>query len=167
YRLNIVNITIPPLRERKEEIPKLIEHFMAKYQAKLNLKRMCHLSGQALKALIAYNWPGNIRELENSIQRFLVLGNDSALIGNLPVTIPSHPLPISKKNTTFKIWPTLKEVNRRAVQKIERETIKKVLELTCWNRKKTAQLLNISYKTLLTKIKECRIQESYSAYIPQ
>jgi two-component system response regulator AtoC len=163
YRLNIVNITIPPLRERKEELPVLIDHFMQKYRKKLNVDRKFKLSNRALRALLEYNWPGNIRELENIIQRFIVLGNEAALIGDLPVTIHPHTLQVSKKNSPFQIWPSLKEVNRRAVQKVESETIIKVLESTCWNRKKSARLLNISYKTLLSKMKECRIRGNYAA----
>lgn len=158
YRLNIVNITIPPLRERKEEIPVLIEHFLKKFGMKFNVKRKVKLSDHALKTLLQYNWPGNIRELENMIQRFIVLGNEGAMIGDLPMTIHPQTAQVSKKPSPFKIWPSLKEVNRRAVQKVESEAIKKVLELTCWNRRKSAQLLNISYKTLLYKMKECQIK---------
>jgi transcriptional regulator with GAF, ATPase, and Fis domain len=159
YRLNIVNITIPPLRQRKEEIPVLIDYFMKKYRKKLNLKREYRLSPQALETLLNYHWPGNIRELENMIQRFLVLGQEAPLLGDTPVTVHPHAFRVPKEPVQIKIWPTLREVNRRAVQDIEKETIKKVLEATCWNRKKAAEMLNISYKTLLSKIRECRIRE--------
>jgi transcriptional regulator with PAS, ATPase and Fis domain len=158
YRLNIVNITIPPLKERKEEIPVLIEHFLKKFAKKFNVTRKIKLSDHALKTLLQYNWPGNIRELENMIQRFIVLGNEGAMIGDLPMSIHPHMAQAAKRPSPFKIWPSLKEVNRQAVQKVESEAIKKVLEQTCWNRRKSAQLLNISYKTLLYKIKECRIK---------
>ncbi len=158
YRLNIVNITIPPLRERKEEIPVLIEHFLNKFATKFNVNRKIKLSDHALKTLLQYNWPGNIRELENMIQRFIVLGNEGAMIGDLPMSIHPHAAQVSKKPSPFKIWPSLKEVNRRAVQRVETEAIKKILEHTCWNRRKSAQLLNISYKTLLHKMKECQIK---------
>jgi two-component system, NtrC family, response regulator AtoC len=158
YRLNIVNITIPPLRERKEEIPVLIDHFLNKFRTKFNVNRKVNLSSHAHKTLLQYNWPGNIRELENMIQRFIVLGNEGAMIGDLPLSIHPSPAQVSKRPSPFKIWPSLKEVNRRAVQKVESEAIKSVLEKTCWNRRKSAQLLNVSYKTLLYKIKECQIK---------
>jgi two-component system response regulator AtoC len=158
YRLNIVNITIPPLRERKEELPVLIEYFLKKFGTKFNVNRKIKLSDHALKTLLQYNWPGNIRELENMIQRFIVLGNEGAMIGDLPMSIHPHTSQVSKRPSPFKIWPSLKEVNRRAVHKVESEAIKKVLDLTCWNRIKSAQLLNISYKTLLYKMKECQIR---------
>jgi two-component system, NtrC family, response regulator AtoC len=158
YRLNIVNITIPPLRERKEEIPVLIEYFLKKFGTKFNVNRKIKLSDHAVKTLLQYNWPGNIRELENMIQRFIVLGNEGAMIGDLPLSIPSPTAQVKKRPSPFKIWPSLKEVNRRAVQKVESEAINKVLELTCWNRRKSAQLLNISYKTLLYKMKESQIR---------
>jgi transcriptional regulator with PAS, ATPase and Fis domain len=157
YRLNIVNITIPPLRERKEEVPVLIEYFLKKFGAKFNINKKIKLSDNALNTLLQYNWPGNIRELENMIQRFLVLGNEGAMIGDLPMSIPPPTAQVTKRPSSFKIWPSLKEVNRRAVQKVESETIKKVLEQTCWNRKKAALLLNINYKTLLYKMKEVQI----------
>jgi transcriptional regulator with GAF, ATPase, and Fis domain len=158
YRLNIVKITIPPLRERKEEIPALIEHFIKKFGIKFNVKRKIKLSDHALKTLLQYSWPGNIRELENMIQRFIVLGNEGAMIGDLPLSLHPSMAKISKSTSPFKIWPSLKDVSRRAVQKVESEAIQKVLELTCWNRRKSAQLLNINYKTLLNKIKEYRIK---------
>jgi DNA-binding NtrC family response regulator len=92
------------------------------------------------------------------IQRFIVLGNEGAMIGDLPMSIHPPMAQAAKRPSPFKIWPSLKEVSRRAVQKVESEAIKKVLEQTCWNRRKSAQLLNISYKTLLYKMKECQIK---------
>jgi transcriptional regulator with GAF, ATPase, and Fis domain len=158
YRLNIVNITIPPLRDRKEELPVLIEHFLNKFGKKFNVARKIKLSTHAQKTLLQYNWPGNIRELENMIQRFIVLGNEGTMMGDLPLNIHPQPQLVTKKPPPFKIWPSLKEVNRQAVQKVESEAITKVLGLTCWNRKKAAQILNISYKTLLYKMKEWQIK---------
>jgi transcriptional regulator with PAS, ATPase and Fis domain len=158
YRLNIVNITIPPLRERKDEIPDLVDHFLKKFSTKLNVSRKIKLSDQAMKTLLQYSWPGNIRELENMIQRFIVLGNEGAMIGDLPMSINPQTVQASKRPSPFKIWPSLKEVNRNAALKVETEAIKKVLDQTCWNRRQAAQLLNISYKTLLYKIKECQVK---------
>ena len=103
------------------------------------MNRKIKLSDHALKTLLQYNWPGNIRELENMIQRFIVLGNEGAMIGDLPMSIHPHTAQVAKRPSPFKIWPSLKEVNRRAVQKVESEAIKKVLEQTCWNRRKSAR----------------------------
>ncbi len=103
YRLNIVNITVPPLRERKEEIPVLIDHFLKKFGTKFNVNRKIKLSEHALKTLLKYNWPGNIRELENMIQRFMVLGNEGAMIGDLPMSpFPRRRLKFLKKALLLK-----------------------------------------------------------------
>lgn len=159
YRLNIVNVTIPPLRERKEEIPFFVEYFLDKFGNKYK-KKVESLSDNMMKALIQYDWPGNIRELENVIQRFIVLGFEETIIAELSSLGNKEVLPETKGSDARRIiWPSLKSVNRRATVKAESEIIRKVLDLTFWNRKKAADILNISYKTLLYKIKECQLNE--------
>jgi two-component system response regulator AtoC len=165
YRLNIVNITVPPLRERKEEIPVLVDHFLEKLGKKYEDTHPLKLSASVLEGMIQYNWPGNIRELENFIHRFIVLGNEETILESLPINLSPTPVPVvvplkpasdpAPKNG--KGWPSLKDVNRKAMVKAESEAIQKVLSLTCWNRRKAANLLSISYKTLLYKMKECAI----------
>ena len=160
YRLNVVNISIPPLRERKEEIPLFVEYFLNKFAQKYQKKPKP--AGEALmKALIAHGWPGNIRELQNVIQRYVVLGNEEEIIEDLggsteqeaiPPDLPEEPPLLPKK-------PSLKQVNKDAARRAEAGIILKALEMTHFNRKKAAQLLNVSYKSLLYKIKECGLQK--------
>jgi two-component system response regulator AtoC len=163
YRLNVVNITIPPLRERKEEIPILVEYFLDKFGKKYR-KEVRSLSDHMMKAFLKYQWLGNIRELENVIQRVIVLGNEEVIMEELASVNMEEPTQTTKVTHLHeKPWPSLKEVQREATIKAETEVIRKALDLTNWNRKKAADLLNISYKALLYKIKECGIgKESVS-----
>jgi transcriptional regulator with GAF, ATPase, and Fis domain len=155
YRLNVVNITIPPLRERREEIPIFVEYFLDKFSKKYQ-KRLIPLSDKMMKVFSQHCWLGNVRELENTIQRLVVLGNGKAIIEELAPVTKKDSVPGKKKKIvqTKKTWPSLKEVQRDAIKKVESEMILKVLERTNWNRKKAARILSISYKALLYKIKE-------------
>ncbi len=154
YRLNVVNITVPPLRERKEEIPIFVEYFLEKFSKKYQ-KKVKPISEKLMKAFLRHPWPGNVRELENMIQRLVVLGDEETILEELtslkekelsgekrkPISIPKHKL-------------SLKEVNRRALERAESEIILKALEMTNWNRKRAAQKLRISYKAFLYKFKK-------------
>ncbi len=155
YRLNVVNITIPPLRERKEEIPIFVEYFLNKFEKKFN-RKLNPISDRLMKAFYQYHWPGNVRELENIIQRIVVLGGEKSVLEELMPSIKDEFVPDPAKLVlNRKLWPSLKEVHREAMMKAEAEIIIKALKMTNWNRKKAASLLNISYKALLYKIKEC------------
>ncbi|MDI7259206.1 MAG: sigma 54-interacting transcriptional regulator [Thermodesulfobacteriota bacterium] len=157
YRLNVVNITVPPLRERKEEIPIFVEYFLEKYGKKF-FKKVKPLSDQTIRAFRQHHWSGNVRELENVIQRFIVLGNEEMIVDELVPPVMRDPISEKKKGISHKkAWPSLKEVHRGAIIKVEVEIIRKALEITNWNRKKAADILNISYKALLYKIKDCGI----------
>lgn len=160
YRLNVVRITIPPLRERKEEIPIFVEYFLTRYAKKYG-KEVPSLSDQMKRALLHHEWQGNVRELENVIQRLVVLRNEEAVISDLLSPEKVNPLgERSKLNPQENnAWPSLKEVHREAILKAESEAIRKALEVTNWNRKKAANLLNISYKALLYKIKACGLDQ--------
>lgn len=152
YRLNVVNIVIPPLRVRKEEIPIFIEYFVNKFAVKYN-KKPKPLPDHLLKAFYEYHWPGNIRELENLIQRFVVLGNEEEIIKEIEF-FSKEISPIEKKPKNF---VSLKEVNKEAVRRVEKEAIYRALEQSNWNRKRAAHILQISYKSLLNKMKELGI----------
>jgi len=156
YRVNVVNVTIPPLRERKEEIPIFVEYFFDKFGKKYR-KTPKPLSDQIMKVFLQHQWLGNVRELENVIQRIIVLGNEKVIIDELTSAIAKESAQIEEGFHPFGKWPSLKEVHRRATAKAEAEVIREALEMTNWNRKKAAGLLNISYKALLYKIKECGI----------
>jgi transcriptional regulator with GAF, ATPase, and Fis domain len=165
YRLNVVNITIPPLRDRREEIPIFVEYFLDKFSKKYQ-KKITSLSDKMMKAFSQYHWLGNVRELENVIQRLVVLGNEKAIIEELIPVTKGDSITESKKKTVpaKKGWPSLKEVHQEAIRKAESEIILKALEMTNWNRKKAADILNISYKALLYKIKETGLDKRF---IPQ
>jgi two-component system response regulator AtoC len=162
YRLNVVNITVPSLRERKEEIPIFVEYFLDKFSKKYQ-KKAVPLSDKMINALSQHRWSGNVRELENVIQRFVVLGNENAIIEELTPVIQEDSVPGNNKRIipAKKVWPSLKEVHQEALKKAECETILKALEMTNWNRKKAADILNISYKALLYKIKETGLDKRF------
>jgi two-component system, NtrC family, response regulator AtoC len=168
YRLNVVNITIPPLRERKEEIPIFVEYFLDKFGKKYN-KVVKPLSPQMIKAFLNHHWLGNVRQLENMIQRFVVLGDKEVILNELTSSIEKEPAKIieEKNQNNNRACLSLKEVHREAIIKAETEVIRRALELTNWNRKKAANVLNISYKALLYKIKGCGINKQPTSLLPQ
>lgn len=152
YRLNVVNITVPPLRVRKEEIPVFIEYFAHKFAAKFN-KKPKPLTDRLWKAFHEYHWPGNIRELENLIQRYVVLGDEEELIREMS----NFSCRITFIKNEKKRQVSLKEINKEKIRQVEKEAISRALEQTNWNRKKAAHILQISYKSLLNKMKELGI----------
>jgi transcriptional regulator with GAF, ATPase, and Fis domain len=156
YRLNVVNILVPPLRERRQEIPVFVDRFLEHYAEKYE-KEVSPPSRKLMKLFMRYQWPGNIRELENMVKRLVVLGDEAAIIEELSSEINGKRFPRKSKLQLQGPLPPilpLKEVSRRAVTLAEREAILKVLNQTNWNRKMAAKLLHISYKAILYKIKE-------------
>jgi transcriptional regulator with GAF, ATPase, and Fis domain len=162
YRLNVVNITIPPLRERREEIPIFVEYFLDKFGKKYG-RKVPPLSDKTMKAFSEHHWVGNVREMENVIQRLVVLGNEETIVEELTPVTKEEAIPEKRKKIVpaKKIWPSLKEVHQEAIKKAESEMILKALEMTNWNRKKAADKLNISYKALLYKIKETSLDRRF------
>ena len=140
YRLNVFNIEVPPLRERKEDIPLLVEHFIHKYDKILN-KKVEEISPQAMELLLNYDYPGNIRELENILERSMIMAKNN-------IMDETYFAFINKENFSEKKG-TLKEV--------EKELIIKYLIQNKSNRTKTAELLGISRRNLQNKIKEYQI----------
>ncbi|MEW6381484.1 MAG: sigma-54 dependent transcriptional regulator [bacterium] len=153
YRLNEVTIFLPPLREHKEDIYLLVDYFIKKYSS-LYSKEISSISPQIMNIFMNYDWPGNIRELENLIKKIIVLGSEEVVYTVIPHDVVEGKMVY--KNT--KIVP-LKEVSRLAIQKAEKATIKSVLAKTNWNRIQAAKLLQVSYRSLLSKIKEYQIRE--------
>jgi transcriptional regulator with GAF, ATPase, and Fis domain len=163
YRLNVVNITVPPLRERKEEIPFFVEYFLKRFSEKYQ-RKVKSVSDLFMRALMAHHWSGNIRELQNVIQRYLVLGNEEEIIselGGIGKKGKASPENGEGENEFISPHPSLKQVHKDAARKAEAKIILKALDMTHYNRKKAAQLLNISYKSLLYKIKECGLRNSF------
>jgi transcriptional regulator with PAS, ATPase and Fis domain len=160
YRLNVVNINLPPLRERREEIPIFVEYFLDKFSKKYG-RELPTLSDKTMKAFSEHRWVGNVRELENVIQRLIVLGNEDTIVEELTPATKEDPHPEKKKEMASgeKTWPSLREIHQEAIKKTEAEMILKALEMTNWNRKRAADILNISYKALLYKIKETSLDK--------
>jgi len=163
FRLNVVNIEIPPLRARRGEIHELCEGFLTRYSARYRRPRR-PLSTAMVQAFSRYEFPGNIRELENMIKRIIVLESESSILAELERKEISDREGRSALQTLLdEIEETagevpLREVGRRVAKQAERETIERVLLRTSWNRKQAARLLNVSYKTLLQKIRECGLE---------
>jgi DNA-binding NtrC family response regulator len=151
YRLSVFPITIPPLRDRRDDIPALAEHFLNRYCADMK-KRIKRLSKEALALLDKYNWPGNVRELENTIERAIILC-EGRVIGpdHLAVRIPTA------EEIRLREGAGLKEVGQHAQMVAERAMIIRVLKQTKGNKRKAAEVLQIDYTTLFEKIKKYSI----------
>ena len=151
YRLNVIHVFVPPLRERAIEIPLLANYFVERY-AKLYRRDGFTIPPPVMERLTRHRYPGNVRELENLVKRMIVLDDPFLTRVPLPDTgadsapLPSPPAPAPE--------PSLKDIARRASQAAEREAISKMLERTGWNRVRAARALRISYRALLYKIKQ-------------
>jgi len=154
YQINGVCLRLPPLRERKEDIPALADFFMSKHAAQFGRPRT-FLSPQALGVFMEYSWPGNIRQLESTIKSIVALGDQQIVLSEL-VTLPHNTRAAVKGIQN----PSLKVAARAASREAERELILKALARTRWNRKRAAQDLQISYKSLLYKLKQIGLEES-------
>jgi len=146
YRLNVVSLDVPPLRERKEDIPLLARHFLKKYRT--SRRPIEDISEAALDYLTSYDWPGNVRELENAIERAVVLTKDS-LIQAEDLALSTHGLARDKGIS----------LPSKSLWEVESYLIKSVLEETHWNLKKAARILQISRTTLYSKINKHKIQK--------
>lgn len=159
YRLNAFVLYLPPLRERKEEIPLLIKQFMAVW-AESYARPPLPVSQQMLNACSEYSWPGNIRELENFVKRYLILGDEALVLSDLQSN-GGGGLPVQAASPSLAAGPPadLKSLVRGLKGEAEAEAISQALAQTNWSRKKAAQLLNISYKALLYKIRQYGIDQ--------
>lgn len=149
YRINVLRIVMPPLRDRPGDVSLLLDHFMSKFGEKFAVKRP-PLSLSMTRLLENYYWPGNVRELENIAKRYVILGNEDHIIRALrePGGLENYPSAPVDLTTPLRIQ------SKRAVQQLERKIILGVLLAHKWNRRKTARTLDISYRALLYKIKE-------------
>ena len=202
YRLQVIELRVPALRDRREEIISLVEFFLAKY-ARVYRRPQLRASQVLLDAILDYSWPGNIRELENMMKRFVVLQDESLVLSELahakemavashapappapapaPAPVPEpayagvgHPASESAAEPMAAVAMSggaiegldneadginLQTLARTAAMRAEREAIEQALVRFRWNRRKTAEYLSVSYKTLLNKIKECGITDS-------
>jgi two-component system, NtrC family, response regulator AtoC len=146
YRLNVVTIEIPPLRERPLDIPLLCRYFVGKYAERYE-SSVHELPSELTDAFIRYEWPGNVRQLENVVRRFLILPDLEATLNTLTRPGTHEPVAADEK-------PALKKISHRAAEQVERELVLRTLAQTNWNRKRAAQELGICYKALLNKLKK-------------
>jgi len=154
YRINGVCLRLPPLRDRKEDIPLLVESFLTKYAAEFGRPRPS-LSPRALRMLLDYSWPGNIRELENAVKKIVALGAENLALPDLVAEPVETRTEVSETRSY-----SLKAAARAASREAEREMILEALARTRWNRKRAAQELQISYKSLLYKLKQIGLPDS-------
>jgi len=154
YRLNVVEIQVPPLRERREEIPALVSWFLDKFNTQYGRHKT--IAPETLARLSEHPWSGNVRELENIIRRMVVLADGerdfAAQVARVrPLrAVPSQPAAAS-------VTESLREIARRGAREAERHALAEVLERVRWNRAEASRILKVSYKTLLNKIAECQL----------
>ena len=196
YRLRVIELTVPALRDRRDEIPALTESFIARYARKYR-RPAPRISPRLRQLFQEYEWPGNIRELENTIKRLVILQDEQIAIDEIersmrraaaapapPAAVPAAAASVPGASDAEAAggapWPSdaprdepaaagdavepadatggsLAAVARAAAMKAERALIEKTLNQVHWNRRKASQILEVSYKTLLNKIKECSI----------
>jgi two-component system response regulator AtoC len=156
FRINAVTIEVPPLRNRAADLPILVDYFLDQYSKayRLNPKP---LSREVMRLLQEYSWPGNIRQLENIVRSYVLIGSEEALVADLAPADPVSLIP----NIDLANPVSLKEITKAATQDLERQIILKVLQANGWSRLKTAKWLKISYRSLLYKL-----QESQARAIP-
>ena len=173
YRLNVISITVPPLRERKQDIFLLTGYFMDKYCSQQKKDRI-HIDDSIKAHFQKYHWPGNIRELENMIKKIIALQKTDIIYTDLKLgegTDKGEEDLGSKSSNPCQIWEDrkirqlvknrrdicLKTIRRQYIAEVEKRAIRKALESTLWNRKKAAKLVQVSYKTLLNRIEEFKL----------
>lgn len=158
YRLNVVRVEVPRLRERRDEIPHLADHFRRRYEAECE-RQIGPLDANTLAVLAAHDWPGNVRELENVIRRMVVLEDVASVVADLRRTeAPAGTVAVDELLGADGALPPLKDASRLAALEIEGVLIRRALDETGWNRRRAAELLQISYKALLYKMRDCGIR---------
>jgi two-component system response regulator AtoC len=163
YRLNVINIQIPPLRERREDIGLLANHFLERYGRELKLSNPPRLPGEMSRMFMIYPWPGNVRELSSTVLRFLVGEPPDAICSEMqagmkgdgvsPADEPEKPIPDGNGPAS----PTLLEIKARATRNIEKQAILQALKNAGWKKRAAARMLKISHKALYYKMEDLGI----------
>jgi two-component system, NtrC family, response regulator AtoC len=160
FRLNVIRIEIPPLRERREDIPVLCNYFLCRYRDRYK-SSVEEITPSLMDSFLRYDWPGNVRQLENAVKRYLILPDMNVNLSELKdQTSSSATAPVAAKPKEDNM--SLKDVGSRAAEQAEKELVLRVLEETSWNRKQAARRLNICYKALLNKLKRWQIDNRHS-----
>src|SRR2546427_8307912 len=157
FRLNVIRVDIPPLRERREDIPVLCNYFLTRYRDRYK-STVEEIATSLLDSFLRYDWPGNIRQLENAIKRYLILPDMNMNLSEFKEQqATSAPVAVKPKEDNM----SLKDVGTRAAEHAEKELVLRILEETSWNRKQAARRLNICYKALLNKLKRWQIDNRH------
>jgi two-component system, NtrC family, response regulator AtoC len=162
YRIAVITVRTPPLRERMADLPVIADYFIRTYSEKYNAK-VKPLPAAAMNEMLRYHWPGNIRELQNLIRRFVILGTPDSILTELC----AQPRDGISLDVEFDGQVSLRKVTRDAVRKLEAKLILKVLKANNWNRRKTAKTLKISYRALLYKIREAGLPSRTQQRAPE
>lgn len=149
YRIAVITVRTPPLRERIADLPLIADYFVRTYGERYNAK-VKPLPAAVMNEMLRYHWPGNIRELQNLIRRYVILGTPDSIL----MELCAPPKDGISLDVEFDGQVSLRKVTRDAVRKLEAKLILKVLKANNWNRRKTAKALKISYRALLYKIRE-------------
>jgi len=157
YRISGVSLRLPPLRERREDIPMLAAYFLEKYSAEFGRARTA-LGAATLAKFREHSWPGNVRELENTVKKIVALGDEHLALAGFSAGEAERPVRLQAAPAGANY--SLKAASRAASREAEREMILKALARTRWNRKRAAQELQISYKSLLYKLKQIGVPET-------
>ncbi|HZU22367.1 MAG TPA: sigma 54-interacting transcriptional regulator [Terriglobales bacterium] len=159
YRINVVNLHLPPLRERRADLPQLIAYFIDSYNQAYG-RRASLLSPELMQVLHRYHWPGNIRELANLMKRYVILGNEEVVTTELQAR--------REPTFDFDIPPdgkvSLKALTRQATRDVERKVILRVLQVHNWNRRRAAKALSISYRALLYKMRDAEVTAASASF---
>jgi transcriptional regulator with PAS, ATPase and Fis domain len=164
FRLNVITVEVPPLRERREDIASLCHHFVERYRIKYN-SRVKQLPAELVAKFETYHWPGNIRQLENAVKRFLIFPDLQQAMAALDERPAPAPVPIRRISVAQGSPKTvsLKEVAANAAEEAEKELIFQTLNDVNWNRKQAARRLGICYKSLLNKLHRWQLQDKAAA----
>ena len=169
YRINVVTVHIPPLRERRSEIALFIRHFIEKYSGAYG-RKVAPLDEETMRALVRYSWPGNIRELENLCKRYVIVGDATQIVRELSLheienpaaeTVPQEAPAARAIEFPGHAESSLLEIGRQAAWQAERQAIEEMLVRTRWNRREAARRLQVSYKALLNKIKQIEVEKAH------
>lgn len=155
FRINAVTINLPPLRQRIADLPVLIDYFIDHYAKVFHVTPEL-LSKSAVRLMQNYHWPGNVRQLENLIRSYVLIGSEEALVAEM---MPEEPRGGITTDIDLSVPVSLKNITKKATQDLERQIILKVLQENSWNRQKTAKWLQISYRSLLYKLSEVGMPE--------